>query len=385
MTVSDPITAFAESWNVANPYPWYAALRTERPVFWHEPLGCWVVTRFSDCVTVLRDSARFAADWRRTGATVPPQLVSVQTLDPPEHTVIRRALIDAMSPRRGFAPESIFREETNKLLDQLIPRGTFDVVADFTDPLTLATITRYLAVPQPETTWFRTMATAISDGMDAGVWPERREPAMRARAELSALTAGWLGSPPPGGVVALMAEAGARGDVAPEVIANSLRVLVHAGYASAGKLLGLALAALLDRPGGLAEFRAANPKLAVEELVRFTSPVQAMGRVCVADTRLGGAVLRAGQPVTLFLGAANRDPARFPDPDLLRLDRQPNPHLGFGRGAHSCLGAPIATLQSKIALSVLSERVQQLRAVSAPNYRRNLTLRGLDSFEVAIG
>lgn len=200
--------------------------------------------------------------------------------------------------------------------------------------------------------------------------------------ELAALTASWLANPARHGIVGQLAEAGTQAGVAPEVVANSLRVLLHAGYASAAKLLGLTVAALLESADGLAGFRTADPKLAVEELVRYTSPVQATGRVCVTDTWLGETLLHAGQPVTLLLGAANHDPTRFPDPDALLLDRHPNPHLGFGRGAHSCLGSWLATAQARAALRALAERIPQLRAISAPRYRRSLTLRGLDSFEV---
>jgi cytochrome P450 len=384
MIVMDPILSLAEPENLGNPYPRYAALRADHPVLWHEPLESWLVTRFADCVRVLRDSACFAADWRRIGVDMPPEAISVQTLDPPEHTAIRRVMIEAMRLPTGSATELMLRVETGKLLDQLAGRGSFDLVADFAEPLTLTTITRYLAVPRPDTPRFQALATAIADGMDAGVWPELHGPAMAARAELAALTDGWLDDPPPGGIVALMAQARSRGDVPPAVVANSLRVLLHAGYASAAKLLGLAVVALMESPGGLAGFQAADPGPAVEELLRFTSPVQAVSRVCVRDTLLGETVIGTGQPVTLLLGAANRDPARFGDPDVLRLDRRPNPHLGFGRGGHSCLGTPFVALQSRVALQVLAQRAPGLRAVSAPIYRRTLTLRGLDSFEVAV-
>src|SRR5450755_510365 len=155
MTVEDPILALAEPENLRNPYPRYAALRTEHPILWHGQLESWLVTRFEDCVTVLRDSSRFAADWRRIGEELPPQAISVQTLDPPEHTAIRRVMIDALRMPEGSDTERIVREETDKLLDRLVGRSSFDLVADFAEPLALATITRYLGVPRPDTPWFR--------------------------------------------------------------------------------------------------------------------------------------------------------------------------------------------------------------------------------------
>ncbi|XIE81059.1 cytochrome P450 [Streptomyces sp. SBR177] len=168
------------------------------------------------------------------------------------------------------------------------------------------------------------------------------------------------------------------------MLRNSLRAVLHAGYESASRLLGNAAAALLTTPGALAAFRAAGPGTAVDELVRFDAPVQADARVCVADTEIGGVTLKAGDPVTLLLGAANHDPRRFADPTELRLDRAPNPHLGFGRGAHACLGASMAIRLAGSVLGTLATDHPGARAVAEPRHRRNLTLRGLDRFEVTL-
>ncbi|MGW6390490.1 cytochrome P450 [Streptomyces sp. NPDC055103] len=128
----------------------------------------------------------------------------------------------------------------------------------------------------------------------------------------------------------------------------------------------------------------ATPASAVDELIRYDAPVQADARVCVADTELGGVTIRAGDPVTLFLGAANHDPLRFDHPAELRLDRAPNPHLGFGRGAHACLGASMAIRLAGSVLGALARDYPDARGVAEPDHRRNLTLRGLDRFEVTL-
>jgi cytochrome P450 len=382
---ADPILALARPDILRDPYPAYAWLREHQPVFWYEPLGSWMLTRYADCVAVLRDSVRFAADWRRIGESTPPQAVSVQTLDPPEHTEVRRLLMEALRSQDTAAIERMVAERTQELLARAARRSSFDFVTEFAQPLALSTITGFLGVPKPDEEWFLPVADAIADGMDAGLWPERAEPAMKARAELAELTDGWLAGPRRPGIVGFIAERIAGSGIDRTVVANTVRVLLHAGYTSSSKLLALAVAALMDAPGGLGTlWRAADPALAVEELVRHTSPVQAMARACVADVAFGDTTVRAGEAVTLLLGAADRDPARFPDPDTLRLDRHPNPHLGFGRGAHSCLGSSFAALQARTALSLLAENHPAARPAGPPAYRRNLTLRSLDRFDVIL-
>ncbi|MGA8112581.1 MAG: cytochrome P450 [Actinocatenispora sp.] len=376
----DPILALAEPGTLTDPYPALARLRETQPIFWYPRFESWILTRYVDAVEVLRDSTRFGSDWRRAGEDVPPQALSVQTLDPPEHTAVRRPLMEALRTVDGPALEASIAGHTATLLDRLAGRSRFDFVTDLAEPLALHTTMTLLGVPAPDLGWFVPVADAIADGMDAGLWPEKGERAMPARAELAAYTAGWLDDPAPHGLVGQLARH-TGDDVERTVLANTLRVLLHAGYTSASKVLGLAAAALLGT-GGFGRFPVRAPGPAVEELTRYCSPVQALARVCVENTTLGGVPMRAGQAVTLLLGAANRDPDRFPRPDELRFDRAPNPHLGFGRGAHSCLGSPVANRQTRIVFDVLA-RYPELRAAGAPEYRHNLTLRGLRHLPVA--
>ena len=380
----DPILALARPDVLANPYPAYAWLREHTPVFWYEPLASWVLTRHADCVEVLRDNVRFGADWRRIGEEAPPHAVSIQTLDPPEHTAIRRLLMDAIRGQEDAVTTRSIAHHTASLLDRLRARSSFDFVTEFAEPLALSTIAAYLGVPEPDRTWFVPVSNAIADGMDAGLWPERAAAATAGRIRLAELVDGWLTTPPAAGVVARVAGLHRSGGVDRDVVANTLRVLVHAGYASASKLLSLAAAALLAEPGELARWATADPALAVEELVRHVSPVQAMARACVIDTRLGDTAIRAGHAVTLLLGAANRDPDRFAEPDALRFDRRANPHLGFGRGSHSCLGSPLAVAQTKAVFTALARDHPAAHLTGPPTYRTNLTLRGLERLPVAL-
>jgi cytochrome P450 len=381
---SDPILALAEPDTLRDPGASYAWLREHRPVFWHESLKTLLVSRYADGATVLRDSTRFASDFRRAGEDLPAAAISVQTLDPPEHTAIRHLLVDALRQLDYATLERSIAEAARSRLAALAGRPSFDFVTEFAEPLALSTVLSVLGVPEPDLAWFRPVADAIVDGMDAGVWPEFGEPAMSARTAMSALTSGWLSGPAGDGVVAFSAAQAASRGVDAAVLDNTLRVLVHAGYTSASKILSLGAVTLLSQPGALNRMTADDPGPAVEELVRYESPVRAVTRVCIADTVIGGNPVRAGDAVTVLLGAANRDPARFADPDVLRLERAPNPHLGFGRGAHSCLGASLAGLQARVVFSTLARHYPRALLTAAPVFRRNLTLRGLEAAHVAL-
>jgi cytochrome P450 len=381
---SDPVLALAEPGLLADPGPAYAWLLEHRPVFWHDGLKTLLVSRYVDGVMVLRDSAQFGSDYRRAGEDVPPASLSVQTLDAPEHTAIRHLLADAFRRLDYPALQDVITRSARDRLAVLADRPSFDFVTELAEPLAWSTILGILGVPEPDLSWFGPVADAIVDGMDAAVWPELAQPARAARAQLSALAGRWLTEAADGGVVAFAAAQAGRYGVDLTVLENTLRVLVHAGYTSASKLLSLGAATLLSQPGALLRLAGWPPGPAIEELVRYVSPVRAVARVCVVDTVIGGHPVAAGEVVTVLLGAANRDPARFADPGALRFDRAPNPHLGFGRGAHSCLGTALAALQARVLFAVLARHYPDARITAAPIFRRNLTLRGLRSMGVTL-
>ncbi|MFF4622029.1 cytochrome P450 [Nonomuraea jabiensis] len=334
---------------------------------------------------MLKDSANFAADWRRVGERMPPRAINMLTLDPPEHTVVRRLFMEALRAQDHPALEGMIAQHTTELLEALARRPSFEFLTEFAEPLALSTTSAYLGVPMPDPAWASQAARDIVAGMDAGLWPERARPVMAAQEELAVLVEGWLADPPASGVVGAIARRAPGGGVAPDIVANTVRGLLFSGYSSGSKLLGLAAIALLhQRATELERFGEADTARAVDEMVRYASPIQAVARACVHDTEVGGTTVRAGQAVTLFLGAANRDPARFPDPDTVRLDRHPNPHLGFGRGPKSCLGSPFTAIFTRVVLRVLAERCPGIRALGAPTYFPNLTARSIERFEVAL-
>lgn len=382
--VPDPISVLADLPTPRDPYPVYTLLRETDPVCWSDRIGSWVLTRYEDCSAVLRDSSSFASDWRRIGEDIPEPMLSVQTLDPPEHTGIRRLLVDAVRALDYRALESKIAAQVRARLEKLRDQGPFDYISEFAAPLALETITAVLGCPSVDPAWFFPVSQRIVDGMDAGVWPETGEPAVSARAELADLTGAWLSRPRSEGLIGHVAAVADSSGVARPVLLNSLRAVLHAGFESAGRLLGNGLAALLAEPTALARLANSDPGPAMEEIVRYAAPVQADGRACVAGTRFGDHVIAPGDPVTVLLGAANRDPSRFAQPDALDFTRHPNPHLGFGRGAHSCLGQPLAVLQARIVFTTIAAEYPRIRVVRGPIYRRNLTLRGIASFEICL-
>jgi cytochrome P450 len=370
--------------NPRNPYPIYDRLRETSPVCWSDLIGSWILTRYEDCATVLRNPASFASDWRRIRKDIPESMLSIQTLDPPEHTGIRRLLIDAVRALDYRSLERMVAGQVRARLERLSHREAFDYIAELAAPLALDTIIAVLGCPRPDPAWFFGLSQRIVDAMDSGIWPEAAGPGVAARAELASFAETWLTGPRPEGLAGYVATRAADFGVARAVLLNSLRAVLHAGFESAGRLLGNGLAALLAERDALTRLNRSDPSRAVEEIVRFAAPVQADARACVAETQIGEQAITPGTPVTVLLGAANRDPARFARPGALDFARDPNPHLGFGRGAHSCLGQPLAVLQARVLFGMIAAEYPRIRTVSEPVYRRNLTLRGIARFEISL-
>lgn len=381
---NDPLPDLLTPRGLRDPESVWSAVRRRDRVWRSEVLDSWVVADHATCAAVLLDAGRFCSDWRRIGDDVPPSALSVQTLDPPAHTAARKLLVAAFRARdwQGFARR--VDDRVRARLDAVARRPSFDFMADFAAPLALEAVTDLLGADPPDTASFAGPSSAIVDSMDYALRPETATPGRRARAELAELTGGWLAHPTRDGMIAFLAAH--RDDRVDEgVLRNSLRVVLHSGYESASRLLGNALLACLDEPGTLERFADGVPDAALQELVRLAGPVQAEARGCVADTELAGRPIRAGETVTVLLGAANRDPDVFREPGALRFDRVPNPHLGFGRGPHACPGSTLALVLARAVLTAAARDHRGLRLVAEPVFRRNATLRGLERLVVATG
>jgi len=371
---------------IRDPYPSYRLLRQRDPVHWHEQLRSWILTRYADCQSVLKAPNIFAADFRRIGEPTPFELLSIQTLDPPDHTSLREFLSDCFRSQDLAGLESVTTERVKRMLGDLATHESFDFITEFADPLSLSTITTLLGVEPPTTDeMFSQLNDDLDRSMDSGLAPDAQEAGRLARAHFNALVETWLDSNPKKGMVGYIAVHCHRANVSTDVLINSVRAFFHAGFEVPSRFLGNMVLALLREPGAIEYL--SDPGLldsGLDELVRYAGPVQALSRACTQDTELGGRRIARGDTVVALIGAANRDPLQFNDPDRLILDRTPNAHLGFGKGIHSCLGFRVGLMQARATIAALVESYPKLRLVGDPVPRNNATLRGLKHLPIVI-
>jgi cytochrome P450 len=384
---------------LANPYPLYRRLRTEDPVHWDPFLHAWVVTRYADVVRVLRD---FSADRTPTpeqltemglSALNPIAQVMVKQmlfLDPPAHTRIRNLAAAAFSPARVARLREHIQEIVDRLLEAVEPRGRLDVIADLANPMPAIVTAEMLGVPTADHAQLKAWSADFAEVL--GNFQHNPDRAPRVLASLEGVSAYFREeirrqrSQPRDGLLHVLATAEIQGDrlTEDEVIANAIITMVG-GQETTTNLIGNGILTLLRHSGELQRLRN-DPSLtasAVEELLRYESPSQHTARIAREDVELGGKGIRRGQAVIAVMGAANRDPERFPDPDRLDLGRQDNRHLAFGWASHFCLGAPLARIEGQVAFETIVRRFPDLRLTSAPlTWRENLGLRGLTALPV---
>ena len=379
-----------------DPYPDYARLRERSPVHRSRLMNAWVFSRYEDVDTVLRDHRRFSNDprkrtlSRRQQAILPgPDDYTMLFLDPPDHTRLRALVNKAFTRRAVNALEPHIRGLVSSLLDAVDPNG-FDLMEAVANPLPVIVIAEMLGVPPEDRARFRVWSAQRARLLEPTISPRERKIAAEAgkafadyfRPIIQARRAA-----PENDIVSALAQAEEEGDVLTEhEMLNMLRLLLIAGNETTTNLIGNGLLALLRNPGELERLRA-DPSLipaAVEELLRFDSPVQTDFRGALEDCEVNGAPVRRGENVVLLIGAANRDPSAFEEPDRLDVGRSEGSHISFGRGIHHCIGAPLARLEGRIFLEVLLERFASLRLLAErPAYRGGVVLRGLESLPVA--
>jgi len=382
---------------VANPYPMYHRLRAEDPVH-QSPLGFWVLTRYEDVVFALRD-ARLAKEAitsvvaQRFGIVNPPTITrSMLDSDPPDHTRMRALVNKAFTPRVVEHLRPRVQAIVDDLLARVDERHSMDLIEDFAYPIPVIVICELLGVPVEDRDHFRAWGLDMARSLDAVLFGPHSDVAERGAAARHALgdyfrdlIAERRKAPRQDMLSGLIAaeEAGERLTEA-EMLATCILLLV-AGHETTVNLIGNGTLALLRNPGELRRLRE-DPGLiatAVEELLRFDGPVQRTARVPSEDVKFGDQVIGKGELVMPFIGAADRDPAQFADPDRLDIGRRENRHVAFGYGIHFCLGAPLARVEGQIALATLVQRLPKLAlATDQPQFRMSLTLRGLSSLPV---
>jgi pimeloyl-[acyl-carrier protein] synthase len=382
---------------IDDPYPTYHRLRAEDPVH-QNPLGFWVLTRYEDVVTALRDPrlakeaiASFVA--ARFGAPIPAVGLSMLDRDPPDHTRLRGLVSKAFTPRvvEGLRPH--IQRIVDGLLARVEGEHAMDLIEEFAYPLPVIVICQMLGVPVEDRDQFRQWGLDIARGLDTILLPPDSEVGQRSAAARRALADYFRAliaerrASPRGDMLSDLIAAEEAGDKlsVDELLATCILLLV-AGHETTVNLIGNGTLALLRHPDQLERLRE-DPGLigsAVEELLRYDGPVQRTARIPSEDVTIGGRTIPKGELVMPFIGAADRDPAQFPDPDRLDIGRADNRHIAFGWGIHFCLGAPLARLEGQIAIGTLVRRLPKLAlATDRPEHRLSLTLRGLTSLPVS--
>jgi len=366
---------------LADPYPVLADLRNSTPVFWHEGMRSWTLTRYADCVTVLRDHERFARDRRRTGGSVPEPSLSVQSMDPPDQAPVRSLFMNALRAQDMELIEQRARRNLADRFDMLATRDKFDAIADVAVPLALGVVSDLLGVEEPDIESFAEVSDAIMRSMDAGLDPTTVGPGLIARRKLSRLVDGWFRASDRPGLLSHVREH--ADEVLGRYVRNTARVMFQGGYSTMLAAVGNVIHTLVRHPQVLDLIRdPATLRLGVDELVRFDGPVQGTSRIATEVCEIGGLTVQAGDIVLVLFVAANHDPAQFPDPCRLLPDRSQGRHLGFGWGTHSCIGTVAAQAALRALISSVQEQSGALRAAGTAQRRRTATMRTFDRLPV---
>lgn len=384
---------------LANPYPLYHRLRSEAPVHWDHFLHAWVVTRYADVVAVFQ---HFSANRTPTPeqleelglSTLAPlaQMMVRQMLflDPPDHARVRGLASKAFTPRRVEALRAHIQHITDSLLDAVLDQGQMDVIADLGYPLPAFVTAEMLGIPTSDwrllTKWSGDFAQVLGNFQHN---PDHAPKALRSLKEMSAYFHAALREQrkrPRDGLLTALLNAEQDGDrlTDEEIVANTIITMVG-GQETTTNLIGNGILTLLRHPDQLEKLRADLSLIpsAVEELLRYESPSQHTARLAPNDVMLGGKRILKRQAVIAVMGAANRDPERFPDPDQLDICRQDNRHVAFAWASHFCFGAPLARIEGQTAFATMLRRMPNLRLKPGPIvWRDNLGLRGLKALPV---
>jgi cytochrome P450 len=346
-----------------NPYPYYAYLRKQAPVYWVEPLQGWALSRYTDVDFALRNpqifsSAEFTA--QALGDLNPtPGIPWILDMNPPDHTRLRKLVNKGFLPRLIRHLEPRVQEITRQLLTALRRRGEGDLMTTLSGPLPTTVIAEMLGVETERfddfKRWSDDVVLATSRPTDEAVRARVRESGAAFRAYFARLIERRRTDPGEDVITALVRAEEERDMLSSSEILGLAVLLLLAGNETTTNLIGNAVRNLLSHPEELAKVRAdrsLTPSL-VEEVLRYESPVQLIPRVTTREVELEGGKIPAGAIVFLLLGSANRDERKFPEPDRFDVTRNPQDHLGFGYGIHYCLGAPLARLEGRIALEQL--------------------------------
>lgn len=387
----------------ANPYPFYAQLRSQDPIHWDEELGFWVLTRYADIAAVYHDPRFSRAQGLRRGYERLPESEQVMAQpvyqsfsktmfysDPPYHTRLRGLVNSAFTPTAIEQMRPYVQRTVDQLLDAVQTNGKMDVIHDFAYPLPILVIVQMLGLPAEERIQFKKWSDdlfAILGSVPHA--PERMERAARSLEQLTDYITKLSDARrqgPQQDLLTALVEAVEDGEqlTQEELVANVI-ILLSAGHETTSNLIGNGLLALLQNPDQMQKLRQ-QPRLmlsAVEEMMRYDNPVQIAYRSAARDVEIGGKLIRQGQLVNSILAAGNRDPEHYSEPDRFEIARDEGRHLGFGLGIHFCLGAPLVRLEAQVAFSTMLRRFPELSlATENLEWQEHPIFRGVKSLPV---
>lgn len=381
-----------------NPYPTYRRMLEEAPRY-RTPYGGWILSRHADCMVILEHPAMShdptKAETRAFGPNRQFQMQgqrSFLSMDPPDHTRLRglvskaftRTVVERLRPR--------MQEIVDRAIDEHQGSGEMEIIEDLAYPLPVQIICDMLGVPAEDSDQFKEWSRILTRGLD----PEREVPPeeMQRRMEAGVALTMFLRDlvderrkNPLDDLISELIAVEEQGDkLTGEELIATLRLLLIAGHETTVNLIGNGVLQLLRHRSEFERLRddKSLAKTAVEEVLRFDPPVLFTGRTAIEDIDLGAITIRKGENASILIGAANRDPEVFEDPERFDIGRAKNPHLAFGLGIHFCLGAPLARVEGQIALTTLARRLPQMELeIDEPEYREHIVLRGLRALPVS--
>ena len=386
---------------IADPYPLYAELRAEEPVRYDEATDHWLISRYEDVNALLRDR-RFGRTYRHLaghaemGRPDPPEwhapfwdLIDAGILDmePPNHTRVRRLVSKAFTPRfvEGLRPR--VQAIMDDLVDAIAGAGEFDLL-QVAEPLPVTVIAEMLGVPETDRQHLRPWSADICKMYELNPSVDMQREAVRASNEFSAYLrelARERRREPGDDLISQLASVLDEGErLTEDELVGTCVLLLNAGHEATVNSTLLGWWSLFRNPDRLKELRADRSLLpnAIEELLRFDTPLQMFERWVLEPFEFHGARIPRGAELGLLFGSANRDPSVFDRPDELDLSREPNPHLSFGAGIHFCLGAPLGRQELQISFATLMDRFPNLELADEPRWKPNYVIRGLEGLRV---
>lgn len=371
----------------ANPYDIYERLRAKDPVHRMRLIDAWAMTGYEDAQEALSDHRRFSSGDNKL------QYAPYRTmldLDPPDHTRLRSLVSKAFTPRSVSALGPRIQEIVDELLDAAAGKERFDLIRDFAFPLPVIVIAEMLGIPAEDRDRFEVWSNDLALAVEPILSDEEVERVERASDGIVAYFEGIIEQRrkrPEEDLLSALLAAEEEGDrLSHDELLGTLMLLLVAGNETTRSLIGNGMLALLEHPDQLQRLRE-SPQLletAIDELLRYDSPVQFIVRVALEEMEFRGRRFRAGQRIMVLVGAANRDPTVFVNPGALDIGRKEKSHISFGRGIHYCLGSPLALLEARVAFANLLARFSSIELVSRPAFKDQIVLRGVESLWIEV-